>query len=200
VSGAIIDRRGLVQVEEAITGGVQAVIVHRLDRLARELLVQERLIADFTARGARLISVSEPDLDDGSPERKFIRQMLGAVAELDKARVVARLRWGRKAKAAAGGFPGGQVATGYRLEKGRLVVDPEEARIVKRIVALRKAGVTAYTIAKTLNAEGATTKRGKRFTPAGVNKILRSAQARGRISYDGRQAKGDHPALIRGVK
>jgi DNA invertase Pin-like site-specific DNA recombinase len=199
VSGAIADRPGLVEVEQAIAGGgVEVVIVHRLDRLARDLLVQERLLADWTSRGVKLLSVMEPDLDEDSPERKFVRQLLGAVAELDKARVVARLRWGRQAKARQGGFPGGQVATGYRLEGKRLVVDPEEARVVRRIAAMKRRGATAYRIAKTLNEDGVSTKKGKLWTPAGVTKLLRSAQVRGRISYEGEQVSGKHPALVRG--
>lgn len=201
VSGAIEDRPGLVEVERAIAGGqVEAVVVHRLDRLARDLLVQERLLADWTSRGVRLLSVMEPDLHENSPERKFVRQLLGAVAELDKARVVARLRWGRQAKARRGGFPGGQVATGYRREAGRLVLDPEEARVVKRIAAMKRKGATAYRIAKMLNEEGIPTKKGREWTPAGVTKLLRSAQVRGRISYEGEQVKGEHPALVRGVR
>jgi DNA invertase Pin-like site-specific DNA recombinase len=201
VSGAIEDRPGLMEVERAIAGGqVEAVVVHRLDRLARDLLVQERLLADWTSRGVKLLSVMEPDLHEDSPERKFVRQLLGAVAELDKARVVARLRWGRQAKAQRGGFPGGQVATGYRREGGRLVVDPEEAKVVKRMASMRRRGATAYRIAKTLNDEGIPTKKGRKWTPAGVTKLLRSAQVRGRISYEGDQVKGDHPALVRGVK
>jgi len=126
--------------------------------------------------------------------------MLGAVAEFDKARVVARLKWGRQAKAQRGGFPGGQVATGYTLRDGRLVVDPEEAKVVKRIASMRRKGATAYGIAKTLNEDGIPTKKGKRWTPAGVTKLLRSAQVRGRISYAGEQVKGQHSALVRGVR
>ena len=198
VSGAIADRPGLVAVEQGIASGeVQAVIVHRLDRLARDLLVQERLLADWTSRGVKLLSVLEPNLGEDSPERKFVRQLLGAVAELDKARVVARLRWGRQAKARRGGFSGGQVATGYKLEGGHLVVDPEEARTVKRIAAMKRKGATAYAIAKVLNGEGIPTKRGKRWTPAGVTRLLQSAQARGQISFDGERTKGQHPALLR---
>jgi len=72
VSGAIEDRPGLVEVEQAIAGGdVEAVVVHRLDRLARDLLLQERLLAEWTARGIKLLSVLEPDLDEDSPDRSL---------------------------------------------------------------------------------------------------------------------------------
>lgn len=196
VSGAVADRPGLVEVEGAIRGrGVQAVVVHRLDRLARELLMQERLLADWTAQGVKLISVSEPDLDEGSPDRKFFRQILGAVAEFDKARIVARLRWGRQAAAKAGKFVGGRVALGFDLVDGELVVNPEEAETVKRVWALRRRGLSYHKIAATMEAEGRPTKRGGKWAAATVRRLLLSAQVRGKISFEGKAVKG-HKALV----
>jgi hypothetical protein len=37
-------------------------------------------------------------------------------------------------------------------------------------------------------------------TPAGVANLLYGTHMRGHIGYEGEQVKGDHPALVRGVK
>jgi len=53
LSGEIKERPGLVEVEEALrSGGAEAVVIHRFDRLARDLIVQELTSAGWTAPGA----------------------------------------------------------------------------------------------------------------------------------------------------
>src|SRR5690348_3064772 len=42
--------------------GVRVVVIEKLDRLARDLMVQETIIADLRKNGFELISVAEPDL------------------------------------------------------------------------------------------------------------------------------------------
>jgi DNA invertase Pin-like site-specific DNA recombinase len=42
--------------------GVKTVIVERLDRLARDLRLQETIIADLRKNGFELVSAAEPDL------------------------------------------------------------------------------------------------------------------------------------------
>jgi hypothetical protein len=37
-------------------------------------------------------------------------------------------------------------------------------------------------------------------TPAGVANLLYGTYIRGRTGYQGEQVKGDHPALVRGMK
>jgi DNA invertase Pin-like site-specific DNA recombinase len=199
LSGEIEDRRGLVEIEEALRGGeAEAVVIHRFDRLARDLVVQELTIARWTALGATVVSVLEGEAAD-DPSRKLVRQIMGAVAAYDKAMIVARLRWGREAKAKRGGFAGGGIALGYDLVGGTLVVNEEQARAVKRAAALRREGFGYRTIAARLEAEGYPTKRGGRWQSNTVRRLLHSAQVRGQISY-GKCARGEHKALIPGVR
>src|SRR5262252_2694501 len=42
--------------------GVRAVIIEKLDRLARDLMIQETIIGDLRKHGFELVSVAEPDL------------------------------------------------------------------------------------------------------------------------------------------
>ena len=45
------------------------VIIEKLDRLARDLMVQETIIADLRKHGFELVSVAEPDLMANDPTR-----------------------------------------------------------------------------------------------------------------------------------
>jgi hypothetical protein len=67
------------------SNGVRTVIVEKLDRLARNLMVQETIIADLHKSGFELVSAAEPDLMANNPTRILVRQMMavpGCVASV----------------------------------------------------------------------------------------------------------------------
>lgn len=73
--------------------GIESVIIERLDRLARDLMVQETIIDAMAKGGASLLSATDgDDLLTNDPTRKLIRQVLGAIAEYDKQMTVQKLR------------------------------------------------------------------------------------------------------------
>jgi DNA invertase Pin-like site-specific DNA recombinase len=56
-----------------LADGVRTVVIEKLDRLARDLMVQEHIIRDLQERGITLISAAEPDLCSNDPTRKLLR-------------------------------------------------------------------------------------------------------------------------------
>ena len=106
VSGAdpVQARPGFAAMLERIeeNGGL-AIIVETASRFARDLMVQKVGFAMLQGRGIQLIAADSPGsfLDD-TPTAKLIRQVLGAVAEFDKAMTVAKLRRARERKRKAG--------------------------------------------------------------------------------------------------
>lgn len=99
VSGAdaIEARPGFTAMLARIAGnGVRTIIVETANRFARDLMVQEVGFAMLKDLGITLIAADSPTsfLDDG-PTSKLIRQILGAVAEFDKAMTVAKLKGAR---------------------------------------------------------------------------------------------------------
>jgi DNA invertase Pin-like site-specific DNA recombinase len=91
-----------------LANGVKTVIIERLDRLARDLMIQEHILQDLQRRGITLISVAEPDLCSEDPSRKLMRQIMGAIAEYDRRMVVLKLRGARcqRMRAREGGCEG----------------------------------------------------------------------------------------------
>jgi DNA invertase Pin-like site-specific DNA recombinase len=107
VSGAdpIETRPGFVAMLERIeSNGVRTIIVETANRFARDLMVQEVGFARLQERGISLIAADSPNafLDD-TPTAKLMRQVLGAIAEFDKAMTVAKLRGARDRKRKAYG-------------------------------------------------------------------------------------------------
>jgi hypothetical protein len=92
-----------------------------------------------------------------------MRQIFGAVHQLDKSNLVLKLRAARQRK---------KVATG-RCE-GRLPYGDHEGEqdVLNHMRGLHAVGGNWETIASTLNNEGVTTRSGGKWYPATVRKIL----------------------------
>jgi DNA invertase Pin-like site-specific DNA recombinase len=149
-------------------GNAKIVIIEKLDRLARDLMIQETILSDLIRQGFEVISVCEPDLCSTDPSRVLVRQIFGAIAQYDRAMTVLKLRGARqRMKARTGRCEG---------VKGFGAMDGEQVTI-DRMTELRNAGMSLEGIAATLNREGRGTRMGKPWLGATVNKIIRAAQS-----------------------
>jgi DNA invertase Pin-like site-specific DNA recombinase len=152
-----------------LNNGVHTVLVERLDRLARDLMVQESVIADFQRKSLNLISVSEPDLLIEDPSRILMRQMLGAFFQYEKTLLVAKLRGARQRIRAQKGRCEGKKP--YGTHAG-------EQAVIERMKALRLTGLAVDKIAETLNSEGLKPRSAKaRWHQTSVYRILKVADA-----------------------
>lgn len=151
--------------------GVRTIIIERLDRLARELFIQEYILRDLKQRGVTLISALEPDLDS-DPGRVLFRQMMGAIAQYDRTMVVLKLRAARKRIKATKGRCEGRKPYGSR---------PGEKATIDRIRVLRASGQPYDAIAATLNTDAVPTRvTGRRWFGSTVARILRRSPERNR--------------------
>src|SRR5271170_5781236 len=119
VSGAdrVDDRPGFAKMlERLLSNGARSILVESPDRFARDLMVQLAGQDMLKAKGVTLIAASAPTffLED-TPTAVLVRQVLGAIAQFEKAGLVAK-RATRE--------------TGCRYEKGGvtgLVLKPPES-------------------------------------------------------------------------
>lgn len=161
------DREGLSELFARIrSNGVRLVLIERADRLARDLMVGEVILAEFRKLGAKVIAVdsgTELTVGDDDPTRTLIRQVLGAVAQFEKSVIVSKLRAARVRKKRVTGRCEGRKPFGAR---------PGEAAVIDRMVALRAEGASLATIAQSLNADGAPTRTGTQWAAETVRGIL----------------------------
>jgi DNA invertase Pin-like site-specific DNA recombinase len=184
VSGAkdLADRPGLGDALDAVrSGAVGGLVVYRLDRLARDLVLQEQLIAEVRRLGGVLFTTSAGEagyLDDDpdDPSRKLIRRVLGAVNEYERSMIALRLRSGRRRKAERGGFAYGSPAYGFKATEGReLAPEPAEQAAISRALDLQAEGRSLRAIGDALLTEGHRPKRGDRWYPTTVARMLARA-------------------------
>jgi DNA invertase Pin-like site-specific DNA recombinase len=156
-------------IEALHADGVKTVIVERVDRLARDLLVQESIIADLKRNGFEVISVAEPDLCSDDPSRVLMRQVLGAFAQYEKAMIVGKLRGARQRKRAKQGRCEGRQP--YGAHRG-------EADTLKWMQELRRQGTSYEAIARALDVAGTKPRYAAVWSPVVVNRILRASSRR----------------------
>ena len=156
------------------------IVVAKLDRLARALTVQEGILALVWRANAKLFTVDDGEVladDPDDPMRTALRQIVGVIAQLDRAIVVKRMRDGRRIKATTGRKATGAYAYGYAgAGKGRdrdAAERADEQQAIARIVQLRAEGKNSYRwIAATLDAEGYKPRRAEHWSSMAVRNIV----------------------------
>ena len=160
-------RPGLQALMAALhANGVKLILIEKVDRLARDLMVQESIIADLQRNGFELVSTCEPDLCSSDPTRVLLRQMMGAFSQYERSMIVLKLR-GARARARAKDPEGrceGRKQFGFR---------PGEQETLARIRKLHAAGVPVSTICTTLNQEKRSTRGGQEWYPQQLLRILK---------------------------
>ena len=192
------DRPGLAELLDFIENNeVDEVIIYKLDRLARDVGLQEYLIRQMNKSGVKLVSVKDENIDD-DPQRKLFRVMLGAIAEYERSLIDMRMTAGRLNKARKGGYSGGGVPLGYKTKGKELVVDNENVETIKKVFYLRRyKRYSMNKIAKELNENNIPTARGGKWYSSTIQSILNNkTYTKGLLNYKGITTQKDDLRLI----
>ena len=170
VSGAdpIETRPGFAALLDRIEGnGVRTVLVEDASRFARDLVTQELGIIALAARDVRVITASGDDLTNtDDPFKVAMRQIAGAFAQLEKARLVAKLKSGRERA---------NRHAGRKLDVRKSLAElyPEAVARAKYLRRYRKQSLRE--IAATLASEGHTTRnKGTPFNAKVIKTMIES--------------------------
>jgi DNA invertase Pin-like site-specific DNA recombinase len=133
LSGKDVNRPELQRMIEFVREGDQ-VIIHSMDRLARNLDDLRKIVRDLTARGVKVQFVKESLIFTGedAPMSNLLLSLLGAVAEFERALIRERQREGIAAAKKKGTY----------LGRPRLM-DPHQVEDLKRRAAAgeKRAGL-----------------------------------------------------------
>lgn len=143
--------------------------------------------------GVSVVSVTEPICDD--PTAVLMEAMLEAMDEYYSLNLGEEVRRGMREKFRRGGVVTG-APFGYRVERGRFVLCPEEAEAVRRMRAWRGEGCSYREIAERLNDGAVRTRRGGRFHGREVSYILHNPIYWGYQRWEGQLVRGDFPRIF----
>jgi DNA invertase Pin-like site-specific DNA recombinase len=149
------------------SNGVRTIIVETANRFARDLITQETGWRFLRDAGIALIAADSPDafLDD-TPTAVMIRQILGSVAQFEKAMLVAKLRGARQRKKAAAGKCEGR--------KSYIEAHPEAVALAKRLhrYPVDRRRRSLRDIAAELETAGHVTSAGRRYAATAIAKMI----------------------------
>jgi site-specific DNA recombinase len=187
--------------------GVKYLIVHKVDRLARNRLDDALLYQRLVSMGIKLVSASE-NIDE-TPSGRLMHAMLAGFAEYYSNNLATEIKKGLLQKHAGGGTPF-KPPIGYRSKRELIgnadirsvEVDPVQAPLVQLAFDLYRTGNWPLSrLTDHLEAQGlryrATLKRPER--PLGKNRVhdlLRNPYYVGVVNYCGRRVIGTHESLI----
>lgn len=176
VSGAAqLDKRPVLLDAVAAVSAEHAgiLVVHRLDRFARNTTTATVVGLELAKAGAKLVTANgEGNGDD--PASKMMRGILLEVAEYERAIIAARIRAALAVKKARGEMTG-RPPYGWRVgaDKKRLEPDPREQTILREAKRLRGRGVPLRGIIDSLGENGMLSRANKPFTVAAMHAMVR---------------------------
>lgn len=183
-SGEILDRAGMNDcLHFCSQNSVQILIVYDIDRFSRNLQHHAILSIQFEERGVKIEYVLG-DFNDGSPESEMLKNFKKVFSEYENRQRRERLTRGKNTKVKSGKvIVGARPPYGYTCENALLVIDPEEAEIVKKVFNLLLTGHSTRVIAKLLHEEGIPTRGDKScavkkysefavWNPASIKRII----------------------------
>lgn len=154
---------------------ITAIIIERMDRVARDLMVQELLLKECRERGIQVfaadVGLVDQATNDGDPTRKLIRQVLGAVAEFAKSELVMKLAKARKRMKEKTGRCEGQKPFGHY--KNELPV----MEFVKGLI-LSDADLRGEVVAALLNEANFRTRRNTKYSRQAAERIIIAVKER----------------------
>ncbi len=201
ISGGTLARAGLQDLIAAAEGETfSAVLVAKMDRIARDLMAQLWIEKELLKHNVEIISVAEP-FRGQDPANVLFRQVIGAFAQFEKSRIAERMGGGRLAKARTGGYAGGQAPMGYQAQRGQkdLTVNPEKAETVQTLFQLRADHPewSLRQLATALNEAGHTTAQNKPFHAIQVQRVLaRQNFYQGTYRYATVEVPGRHVPIL----
>lgn len=182
VSGAdpIEGRPGFKDLLERISNnGVRTVIVEDASRFARTLMVQEAGIAILVSLGVRVLTSRGDDLTDSDDEMRIaMRQIAGVFSQLEKTRLVKKLKAARDRRKSETGKCGGRPSFAEKAARKDEEGERMQAamRLAKRLYrASPKTGErrSLRQVAQDLAARGYLNAEGRPFNPKSVRAMVR---------------------------
>lgn len=197
-SGETLDRPALDRLRnDAKDGLFEALCIHSVDRLSRKLHYQGILVEELKKRGVEIFVGNKPIED--TPEAELLFNMLGAVAQYEKEKILERTKRGKMYKARKGIVVGNIPPFGYDYIKktsdreGYYRINPKEAEIVKLIFDLYLKSGNNYGVFKELTTRGIKPPGGTLWRRSTIRRFLANESYTGITHYNKTRAiEGDN--------
>jgi DNA invertase Pin-like site-specific DNA recombinase len=195
-SGGTMERPALKWLLDYVAAGkIGTVVVYKIDRLTRSLLDFSRIVEAFDAKGVTFVSVTQQFNTTTSMGRLTLNILL-SFAQFEREVTGERIRDKFAASKKKGMWMGGIVPFGYIVDNRQLIVQAEEAELVREIYRqyLKLGHVTGLrTYLESRNLRG---RSAKPFGRGALYHLLSNRIYIGEIAHRGQVYPGQHKAII----
>ena len=195
-------KRLLADVED---GRIDVVVVYKIDRLSRSLSDFAKIVDLFDEHGVTFVSVTQQFNTTTSMGRLTLNILL-SFAQFEREVTGERIRDKISASKAKGMWMGGTPPLGYDVRDRKLVVNEQEAALVRDIFARYAETGSAAQLVRELQIEGHTTKvwvaqngrrhEGKIIDQQCIFTMLRNRLYLGEITHKGQSFPGQHEPIV----
>ena len=199
-SGKSINRPELKKlIRQCKQDQIDVVLIHKIDRLARNVIDHATIKAILNQRGIKLASVVE-NIED-SITGQLIENIMASIAEFYSANLAEEIRKGVQQKLKNGGWPT-KAPIGYKNirddnDKTFSVLDPQKASYIRQIFEAYSTGqYSLLGLSEEMYKAGFTTRFGKKFSQESMKKILNNKFYIGIMTWKGVNYQGKHEPLI----
>ncbi|MBE0567933.1 MAG: recombinase family protein [Krumholzibacteria bacterium] len=207
-SGGTLERPALDRLLSDIAAGqVDCVVVYKVDRLSRSLLDFSRLVEVFDAHGVSFVSVTQP-INTADSTGRLMLNILLSFAQYERELIRDRTRDKAIAARKRGKWTGGIPVLGYDIapEGCRLVVNEDEAPMVREMFSLYQTHRSLSKVAAELQRRGWTTKSwvtrkgkvhtGGPFSKSTLARHLANVTYAGMVNHKGHHFPAEHPGIV----
>lgn len=180
ISGTSIEKRDEFKrmIAAAEKGDIDIILTKSIQRFARntvDLLETVRHLKDIGVE----VRFEKEHINSMDGDGELMLTILASFAQEESRSISENVKWGTR-KRFEQGIPNGKFQIyGYRWDGDHLVIEPEEAKIVKLIYDNFLNGLSAETTEKQLEAMGVKSYKGQHFGNTSIRQIL------GNITYTG---------------
>lgn len=169
------------------------VLVYKLDRFSRdkyETAIHRRTLRN---NGVKLVSAMENIPD--SPEGIILESLLEGMNQYFSAELSQKVRRGMRESRSKGNYTGGPIPLGYKVEGKKILIDEDDAEIVRHIYEEYARGKLPFTIMRELNNKGIQNK-GRPFGKSNMQRILSNEKYIGIVRCGGEVYTNIYPPIL----
>ena len=182
VTGTLVSKRHEFQklIEDCEAGKIDIVLTKSIQRFARNTVDLLRTVRHLKVLGVE-VQFEKEHIRSMDGDGELMMTILASFAQDEIRNLSENVRWARRRKINMGEAPIRMQVTGYKWEGDQLVINPEEAPLIKRIFVEYMDGKSPGEICKSLKADGIKTIRGHWFQEGPVYRILRNPIYKGTL-------------------
>lgn len=181
MTGTKIKRDGFQRmIRDAKAGKIDIIVTKSLSRFARNTVDCLKTIREMKDINVDIF-FEEQNIHTLSANGEFLISLLAGYAQEESRQCSENTLWRVRKNFKEGKPYGGSSMLGYKLEKGRFTVVPEEAEIVRKIFDLYLAGNGFCKIARILTNEGIKSYTGKAWNKSTLGEIISNVTYTGNL-------------------